>query len=355
MILSRLLLQNFRNYSSSDFSFSTGTTFIVGPNTSGKSNIIEAIYLLAFGKSFRTEQDEQMVSFGKEISRVKALINENSNENTKLEVTLAQGALAGQRSLIKKYQINDLPKRRIDFAGNLPVLLFEPSDLDLISGSPGLRREFLDEVLEQTDREYRQNLLTYTKALRQRNALLQRTRETGVRQKMQFSYWDEIIIRTGNDITKKRSLLINALNEAEKELFLLNLSYDSSIISADRLAKYKEAEVASGVTLVGPHRDDILFSMKREGEDALALKSFGSRGQQRLGVLQLKILQLQYMKIKLKEQPILLLDDIFSELDEEHIKHILDVVSHQQTIITTTHREFLTEAGLENPYIIELK
>src|SRR3989344_9005588 len=163
MILQRILLQNFRSYNSADFRFHEGVNFIVGPNTSGKSNLIEAIYLCSLGKSYRTEQDEQLVSLSQDIGRVKASISKNGDEKIRLEVTLAQGSVAGKTSFIKKYLVNDIAKRRADFAGILPVLLFEPSDLDLVSGSPGLRREFLDEVLEQTDRDYRQNLLTFTK------------------------------------------------------------------------------------------------------------------------------------------------------------------------------------------------
>lgn len=354
MLLNRLLLQNFRSYASADFSFSPDTTFIVGPNTAGKSNILEAISLLSFGKSFRTEQYEQLIKLNQEVGRVKGSIKGGGVDKKELEVTIAERSITGRNSLVKKYSVNGLPKRRADFAGTLPTLLFEPSDLDLVSGSPGLRREFLDEVLEQTDRDYRYSLQTYTKALRQRNALLQRTREMGVRVEKQFSYWDEIVIRTGSEIIEKRKRFIEYLNEKRKELFLLYITYDPSIISEERLAQYKEAEMGAGVTLVGPHRDDLLLTMKREDEEALLLKSYGSRGQQRLSVLQLKLIQLEYMQDMLEEKPVLLLDDIFSELDEGHIRHLLSVIKNQQTIITTTHEEFLYHAGLKNSYIIRL-
>ena len=353
MILRRLLLQNFRSYTQADFSFSSDVTFIIGPNTAGKSNIVEAISLLSFGKSKRTEQYEQLIKIDESLGRVKGGI-EGIGQKWELEVTIAKGEMAGKNGLIKKYLINGLPKRRTDFAGTLPTLLFDPSDLDLVSGSPGLRRELMDEALEQTDRVYREDLLTYTKALRQRNALLQRTKETGTRIERQFVYWDEIVIRTGSQITEKRRKFIEFLNNSEKELFLLHVTYDPSEISTERLLQYKEAEVAAGVTLVGPHRDEVIFSMKRKNEDALSLKAYGSRGQQRLGVLQLKLLQLEYMRKKLAESPVLLLDDIFSELDEEHIKHLLSVIGKQQTIITTTHKEFIDAARVKNSSLIEL-
>lgn len=354
MTITRLLLQKFRNYDSADFKFDDGVTYIVGPNTAGKSNLIEAIYLLAQGKSYRAEKDEQMIRLGESIARVKAALSDGKN-TTIPEVVLAEPSVTG-KAFSKRYFINDIPKRRVDFSSTFQALLFEPSDLDLISGSPSLRREFFDEVLEQTSYDYRHALLTYTKAIRQRNALLQRTKETGIRQDKQFEYWDEILIRTGNQITSARTDFIKYLNSQQKELFPMFLMYDSSIISVERLLQYREAEVASSATLVGPHRDDLGIYMEQSGNRAeLLLKSFGSRGQQRLAVLQLKLLQLNYMHEKLSEKPVLLLDDIFSELDEEHIRYILEVVNKQQTIITTTHKEFIGEAKITNPRIIELE
>lgn len=354
MLINRLLLQNFRSYETADFKFKPDLTFIVGQNTAGKSNIIEAIHLLAYGKSFRAEKDDQLVRFNFDISRVKAEIFTQREEAKILEVVLAEPEATG-KSFAKRYFLNDLPKRRVDFTDAFHVLLFEPTDLDLISGSPSLRRSFFDEVLEQTDKEYRHANLTYTRAIRQRNALLQRTRETGIRQEKQFSYWNEVVIESGSKITAARASFIGYLNEQTKNLFNFKAIYDQSVISEERLMQYKEAETASGVTLVGPHRDDLDFLMMGEENKELQIKSYGSRGQQRLAVVQLKLLQLQYLKEKIEDTPVLLLDDIFSELDENHIKHILAVVGRQQTIITTTHREFLTEAGVKDPYVIDLK
>jgi DNA replication and repair protein RecF len=355
MIISHLLLQQFRSYEAENFTFHPDATFVVGANTSGKSNLIEAIYLLTQGKSFRTEKDNQMVRFGNTVSRVKAEVVTDDKESKILEVVLAEPEATGN-IFSKRYLINGLPKRRIDFADVFHALLFEPSDLDIISGSPSLRRDFLDEVLEQTDKEYRYALLTYTKAIRQRNALLQRAKETGIRQEKQFNYWDEIVIQAGTIVTESRAAFINYLNTQKKELFPIHIFYDQSRISRERLDQYKEAEVAAAVTLVGPHRDDVTIYMgKSTDREEMLLKSFGSRGQQRLAVLQMKLLQLSYLNEKLTEKPVLLLDDIFSELDEEHIKYILKIMNKQQTIVTTTHKEFLEKASLKKSYIIEMK
>ena len=167
-MLHSLGLQNFRSYKSKEFEFSENTTLIVGPNTIGKTNIIESIFLISTGKSFKTDKDIQMLSLGKEVGRVRAKV-----DDLKLEVVLTNGYVSGVKSQYKKFLINGVAKRRADFAANLIAVLFSPADLDIIIGSPSLRRNLLDDVLEQTDRDYRYANIAYVKALRQRNALLE--------------------------------------------------------------------------------------------------------------------------------------------------------------------------------------
>lgn len=343
MILKHLSLQNFRSYEKSEFELDSGLIFIVGPNTSGKTNLIEAIFLLSTGKSFRAENYNQMIGFGKDLARVKGGVGD-----IELEVVITNEQ--------KKYMVNGVSKRRVDFAGHLPCVLFSPLDLDIIVDSPGLRRDFLDFVLEQVFREYRLALTSYAKALRQRNALLEKTQETGARNEKQFEYWNQILIENGGIITKKRGEFIEFVNASQKDIFDFVMFYDKSIISKERLLQYKDAELASGVTLVGPHRDDFSASMFNNTRQVTHdIKFFGSRGQQRLTILQLKLLQLAFIENKLKERPILLLDDIFSELDNEHIKLVLEFIQDQQTIITTTHKEFVPKEVLSNASVIELK
>lgn len=342
MLLKNLQLQNFRNYSKSEFNFSSQTTLIVGPNTSGKTNIIEAIYFLATGKSFRADKDFEMIRFGEEVARVKGKVND-----TDLEVVLT--------TPLKKYLVNGVSKRRVDFASHLVLVLFSPQDLEIIVDSPSLRRNFLDDVLEQVDRDYRLALISYIKGLRQRNALLEKAGESGIRNEKQFEYWDTLLIKNGEIITKKRENFIEFLNNAEKEIFDFRLFYDKSTISKARLLQYEEAEIGAGVTLVGPHRDDFsvhMFNNKRSTTHDVKL--FGSRGQQRLAILQLKLLQLLFVEKVLSERPLLLLDDIFSELDEEHIHHVLEILDKQQTILTTTHKEFIPEPLFKKMDVIEL-
>ncbi|HYM64946.1 MAG TPA: DNA replication and repair protein RecF [Candidatus Sulfotelmatobacter sp.] len=341
MTLKKIYLQNFRSYQKQEFSFEK-TSLIVGPNTSGKTNLIESIYLLSSGKSFRTDKDVQMLKFGNDFAKVKGLVDEEE-----LEVLITNGQING-KSQYKKFLVNGVSKRRVDFAGRLLSVIFSPQDLDIIIDSPGLRRNFLDEVLEQVDRGYRIANISYVKAIRQRNALLEKTRESGIRNDKQFEYWDNLVIDSGEKITQKREEFIDFINSQKKDIFDFRIFYDKSIISKERLLQYKEEEVFSGVTLVGPHRDDFSVLMKPERD----IKYFGSRGQQRLAILQLKNLQLLYVEKFLGQRPILILDDIFSELDEGHINLIFDEIGKQQTIITTTHKEFIPKKLLKTMKII---
>ncbi len=344
-MLSHLTLQNFRNYKKKTFDFKNKSLIIIGPNTSGKSNLIESLFLSSTGKSFRADKDAQMVRIGSEMGKIKVKVLDND-----LEVVVTVGEVAGVRTQYKKFLVNGVGKRRADFVGFFPSVLFSPEDLEIIAGSPGLRRNFLDNVLEQTDRDYRIASLGYSKALKQRNALLDLVKNGMQRKDTEFIYWDTLVIRNGAVLTHKREEFINFLNESKKEIFDLKIEYDKSVISKERLEQYRDAESSVGVTLVGPHRDDFKIFFDQN----LELKSFGSRGQQRLGVLQLKLLELEYVHEKLDNKPILLLDDVFSELDEGHINLILTIINKQQTIITTTHEEFIPAKVKGTMEIIEL-
>lgn len=343
MVLKNITLQNFRNYTKAAFAFSKGTTLIVGPNTAGKTNLIEAIFLLSLGKSFRADKDLEMIRFGEEVARVKG-----ETKETMLEAVISMR--------IKKYLVNGVSKRRVDFIGNFAAVLFSPLDLDIIVTSPTLRRNFLDDVLQMVDRDYRLSHIEYTKALRQRNALLELAKEVGKRSEKQFEYWDTILIQSGHVLTQKRQEFIEFMNAYQKDIFDCAVFYDKSILSKERLLQYKDAELGVGVTLVGPHRDDFSVHMYNDTRQTTHdIKLFGSRGQQRLVVLQLKLLQLNFVEKRLGVRPALLLDDIFSELDENHIQLVLELTIQQQTIITTTHKEFIPQKLTATMNVIELK
>ncbi|MBA3724622.1 MAG: DNA replication and repair protein RecF [Candidatus Levybacteria bacterium] len=351
MVLKSLSLQNFRSYTKAQYTFDPKLTIIVGPNAAGKTNLVEALSLLATGKSFKTGQEKQLISFGKQVSHVNGTL-QDGEDTEDLAVVLAHTPTG---MLQKKYSVNGVSKRRTGFAGRLPAVLFTPLDLDIVSGQPGDRRRFLNEVLEQTDQQYDAALTMYSKALRQRNALLEYVQKSGRRDEERFSYWDGLLIANAQIIAEKREALIHYINAQEKTLFPFMLTYDKSVMSRERLLQYRDVEVGAGVTLVGPQRDDVFIQsfhpVSQELED---VKHFCSRGQQRLVTLELKKTQLSYLERQLESKPLLILDDIFSELDSRHIDHVLHMTNDFQTVITTTHREFITVDGLFEPHVIEL-
>ena len=344
MVLQSLLLQHFRSYKEERFNFDPQATLIVGPNTAGKTNLVESIVFLLTGKSFRSEQDMNMIALGEDVGRIQGMIR--NGEKTKLEVTLTRGLVNDVKTPLRRFLVNGIPRRRIDFTGRLPVVLFKPDDLEIIIGNPSVRREFLDDILEQVSNEYRRALLDYTRALRQRNALLEHIRETGRRMDEQLSYWNQMLIENGQLITAMREELLTFLQQTEHPLFPYVLFYDKSIVSEERLLQYKEQEIAAANTLVGPHRDDFVVNMLANGrQHVLDVRYFGSRGQQRLAILELKRMQIEFIEKRLGLKPLLLLDDVFSELDQNHIDLVLGLMGKQQTVITTTHEEFVNKVA----------
>lgn len=364
MIISHISLLNFRNQQKNNFLFSQQVTIVIGKNASGKTNLIEAIYFLAIGKSFRLGKDLQTITYGREMARIKGEVMKDGDLQ-KLEVQLTNGEVLRIKSPYKRYLVNGVAKRNIDFVGNLKCVLFWPEDMELVTDSPSLRRHYLDVVLMQSDREYRRNHLSYERGLRQRNKLLEAIRENQAHEH-QLMFWDQLLIREGNYISKRREEYIDFVNKfelpkLEQSGISFQIAYDKSVISEERLLNYKEAEIAAGVTLVGPHRDDMIFKFKYKktiilnDEDYKELSFFGSRGEQRLGVLWLKLGELSFIQSQTKEKPVLLLDDIFSELDHEHREIIFDIIGGQQSILSVTDRHLIPEKYLENAKVIELE
>ena len=350
MSVLKIHLSNFRNIEDKLFEFSPKITVIVGPNASGKTNMLESLFLLSAGKSFRARIEEEMINYDEEISRVKGLFKDGvgkGESKIKLETVLTRGEIGvgtakPEKVARKRLLINGVSKRLIDFAGNFKMVLFGPQDLELVTASPSVRRRFLDTVLSQVDREFRRASLSYEKGLRQRNKLLFRMREEGL-PRSQLLFWDRLIIKNGNYISQKREELINFINDLPS----LNeqdfaIEYDKSAISQTRLEQYKNEEVAAATTLVGPHRDDFCFKIKKpDNKKARELARYGSRGEQRMGVLWLKLAERAFIKSVTGEKPTLLLDDIFSELDQDHRKVVMKASKGQQTIITTADPHFV--------------
>jgi len=325
-MIQKIRLQNFRNLPDEVFEFSDKTTVIIGPNASGKTNLLESIYLLSSGKSFKANLETDLINIKKSFTRIKGLLANNE----KLEVIIS-------REAHKKFLLNGLSKKLFDFAGNLKIVLFGPWDMDLVTSSPSLRRRFLDGVLSQVDREYRRAILSYEKGLRARNKLLLRIRDENL-SRNQLLFWDQLLIKNGNYISDKRKEFIDFINSKPSTMNHYLLNYDPSFISSARLGQYATEEVSAGSTLVGPHRDDFIFLEKTRD-----LANFGSRGEQRMAILWLKMAELLYIEKMTQVRPTLLLDDIFSELDEKHREIIFEISKKQQTIITTANPDFVID------------
>jgi DNA replication and repair protein RecF len=368
MLLNKLTLTTFRNYLSKTIDFSSGTTVLLGPNAAGKTNVLEAIYLLATGMSFRAQKIEEMVHWEAEaghvvgevaVSRLAGLATTRSaqrddlagmkslptkssddRELDELQVTLTRGMVQGRRVAKRRLLVNGVPRRQVDFIGNLKAVVFLPEDLELISGSPSKRRNYLDQVLSQADPVYASSLFAYENALKRRNKLLEAIREAKA-PKESLSYWDMSLLKNGMLITQKRENYIETVNEQARGNHAwqeaLQLLYIPSRLSPERLQKYAQSELAAGHTLIGPHKDDLALNKQESASINRNLAQFGSRGEQRMGVLWLKLQQLAYLKATLGEPPLLLLDDIFSELDEAHDELVKQTLASQQTIITATN------------------
>lgn len=340
-MIKKLKLTNFRNFKKSEFEFSDDTTVLSAPNAKGKTNILESLVLLSTGKSFKARRGQEVINYNESITSITGITS-----NEKLEVKITTGENDWPK---KRYLINDVPKRQIDFIANFKTVLFLPEDIDLVTGSPSLRRYFLDIVLSQTDREYRRAIGSYEKGIKQRNRLLLRIREEGL-SRSHLLFWNQLLIKNGNYITSKRQNLINFIN-SYYTLYAVtySLSYDSSIISEGRLEQYKNEEIASATTLVGPHRDDFVFQANSgQGTAYRELASYGSRGEQRMAVLWLKLAELAYIEEVTKTKPTLLLDDIFSELDHHNRKTVLDSIHNHQVIITSADPHNIEKLKIKN-------
>ena len=329
-MLQLISLRNFRSYEKGEFELGE-RTLILGENGSGKSNLVEAIYLLATGKSFRAQRDVEVIRYGEEFSILNFKFEINS------EILNSQITITDR----KKFEINGVGRRMVDFAGQMRAVMFGPQDMELVTGSPGVRRRYLDFVIGQKDREYRRAALSYEKGLRQRNRLLDLIRE-GRAGRSQLFFWDRLLIKNGEYLTQKREEYLEDLAE-----------YDKSVISEVRLKQYEVEEVAAGATLVGPHRDDFIINLN--GRD---VSKFGSRGEQRMMVWKLKQKEIDYLSLDpfdsaqgrlardAQQEPVLLLDDIFSELDHKHRGEVIELVENYggQVIMTAADEHLIPDS-----------
>jgi DNA replication and repair protein RecF len=359
--LRRLALEHFRNYARLDLELDAGRTLILGENAQGKTNLLEAIAVFATGRSERVEGDADFIGWEvredpQPYARVTADVA-RAGGDVGLDLTVVgRRGVHGNLTASKRFKVNGVPRRASDAVGTLTAVLFTTDDMDLVKGAPSGRRRFLDVMLGQVDRDYRRSLQRYGKLLTQRNALLKRV-QAGQARPDELPYWDGELAGDGAVLVAGRSRALAELApEAEAAHARLSGGREALAVTYEprfaeglgpaRLAKAEAADiatalldrlqathardVAAGVTLVGPHRDD--FGMTLGGEPAAA---FASRGQQRSAALALRLAEARLIVSRTGEQPVLLLDDVLSELDEGRRASVLASVEADQLFITS--------------------
>ena len=334
MIIKSLELADFRNYNSLEIHFSNGTNILYGKNAQGKTNILEAIYLSSTTKSHRGTKDRDIINFDKEEAHIRTLLEKDGMENRidmHLRKNKAKGiAINGQKI-----------KKAAELLGLLNVVFFSPEDLSIIKNGPAERRRFVDMELCQLDSFYLYNLNHYNKIVNQRNKLLKdmyfqpELRDT-------LNIWDSQLVSFGSKIIERRELFVKQLNEiifeihkklsGNKEELLIHYEPDISIENYESsLRNSQEKDIKIKQTTVGPHRDDFSFIEKN-----IDIRKFGSQGQQRTAALSLKLSEIELVKKMTKDNPVLLLDDVLSELDSDRQNYLLNNIGDIQTIITCT-------------------
>ncbi|MDA1079783.1 MAG: DNA replication and repair protein RecF [bacterium] len=340
MQLTSLSLIDFRLHATRTLDFSTPTTVLVGNNATGKTAILEAVYLLSTGNSFRAKVTGELISFSAQFARVAASIMDQAGEQTQLQILLTHGLLQGKKVSARTFFVNDVKRQRRRLTSFLSSVLFRPEDMRLIEGSPSRRRGFLDAVLSEVSQEYERAVGVYEQALRRRNKLLQQVR-VGEQPRTSLSYWTQTLLKHGEVLQEMRRQFFGHTAEVAFPLHIQTV-YVPSIVSPARQAEYAEREIAAGYTLIGPHKDDFRVELELEFEQR-DIAAYGSRGQQRLAVLWLKLCERSYLFSKLQAMPLLLLDDIWSELDDHSRALVEQILPEQQAIITTTHLELAEE------------
>jgi DNA replication and repair protein RecF len=372
MHLTQLSLTNFRNYASQELSFEAAPVLLLGENAQGKTNLLEAVFLLATGRSERASIDADLIAWDarddvQPVARVAGRAQRQSGDApvaVNVEVLIAGREGAHGLVASKKFRLNGVARRASDVIGAITAVLFTTDDMELVKGPPAGRRRYLDIMLSQADRAYVRALSHYNKVVTQRNALLKRVQE-GAAKRDELAYWDEELARDGAGLLSARAAALAELAPAatashgrlsgEREDFAVAYQprfsedwpseriaqSDVSDVEAallDRLQSTYARDIGAGITLVGPHRDDM--SMTLGGEPAA---HFASRGQQRTAALALRLAEARFLRDRSGEQPVLLLDDVLSELDESRRASVLEAIESEQVFITSPDPDRFSE------------
>lgn len=336
MKIKSLKLKNFRNYDLLDLTFDDSANIFYGDNAQGKTNILEAVYLSGTTKSHRGSKDRDLIEFGKEESHIETIVEKNGIDY-QIDMHLKKNSPKG-------IAINRMPIRKAsELFGIVNLVFFSPEDLNIIKNGPAERRRFIDLELSQLDRVYLSNLANYNRVVNQRNHLLKEIGFSGYEKHAgTLEIWEMQLIQYGNKIIERRKAFIEEMNEiissihkkltgGREEIQILYEPSNKELTFEQALRKYKDRDLKLKSTSVGPHRDDICFMA---GD--LDIRRFGSQGQQRTAALSLKLAEIELVRKSIHDTPVLLLDDVLSELDKHRQNYLLDSIHDIQTLITCT-------------------
>lgn len=361
MYLSELQLNHYRNYESVDVHFSPDTNVLIGENAQGKTNLLEAIYVLALARSHRTNTDRELIQWHEDFAKITGLVQRSAGK-TPLELILSQKG--------KKAKVNHLEQAKLSqYIGQLNVVLFAPEDLNIVKGSPAVRRHFIDMEFGQMSSKYLYNISQYKSILKQRNQYLKQLQRRQAKDLVYLGVLSDQLAAYGAEVTVARRQFLQQMEkwaqklhqEITKDREVLTFKYQSQIPeeqldqSVEELyqqfqtlyEKQQTREVEQGTTLIGPHRDDVQFLVNDKD-----VQAFGSQGQQRTTALSVKLAEIDLMKAQTGEYPILLLDDVLSELDDLRQTHLLKTFQNKvQTFLTTTSLENVKKEIIATPRV----
>lgn len=334
MIIKSIDLQNFRNYETEKIEFDENTNILYGDNAQGKTNILEAIFLSGTSKSHKGSKDSEIINFSKDEAHIKTVISKKEIDY-RIDIHI-------RKNKSKGIAVNGVPiKKSSELYGIVNIVFFSPEDLNIIKEGPFARRRFMDMEMCQLDKIYVNSLINYNKAIDQRNRLLKDIYFFPYLEDT-MDIWDENILKYGSEIIRKRESFINELNEIISKIhFTLSGGRENIVIKYEPCVKEKEFESVLKSTRdrdkkqkstgSGPHRDDIIFLI-----DNVDIRKYGSQGQQRTAALSLKLAEIEIVKKQIGDTPILLLDDVLSELDSSRQNYLLNSIHNIQTIMTCT-------------------
>lgn len=353
MYVESLALKNFRNYKSLDINFSDGINILYGENAQGKTNILEALFIAATTKSHKNSKDKDIIEFGSEEAHIRVNLKKREVGH-RIDMHLRKNGSKG--AAIDGISI----KRSTELFGMINIIFFSPEDLSVVKNGPGERRRFMDMEICQLSRLYYSNLLNYNKVLDQRNSVLRQI-YFNPSLKETLDIWDDQLVQYGSSVIRERRNFLNMLNDIIKDIHS-NLTSDKEKIEIvyepnisedaflDCLKQKREADIKNSSTLTGPQRDD--FGIIINGKD---VRVFGSQGQQRTAALSLKLAEIELVKKIINDSPVLLLDDVMSELDSKRRDSLLNSLNGIQTIITCTgYDDFIKERiSIDKIYNVE--